>query len=92
MASSKEGAELAIKEWNDKGGINGAKIEWVIGDDRCDPQEARNVANKVVTQDKVQFIVGAVCSSASIPISEVAKRQQGHPDQPHLHQPAGHGG
>jgi branched-chain amino acid transport system substrate-binding protein len=70
--SSKEGAELAIKEWNDKGGINGAKIEWVIGDDRCDPQEARNVANKVVTQDKVQFIVGAVCSSASIPLSEVA--------------------
>jgi branched-chain amino acid transport system substrate-binding protein len=70
--SSKEGAELAIKEWNDKGGINGAKIEWVVGDDRCDPQEARNVANKVVTQDKVQFIVGAVCSSASIPVSEVA--------------------
>ena len=70
--SSKEGAELAIKEWNAKGGVNGAKIEWVVGDDRCDPQEARNVANKVVTQDKVQFIVGAVCSSASIPISEVA--------------------
>jgi branched-chain amino acid transport system substrate-binding protein len=70
--SSKEGAELAIKEWNDKGGINGAKIEWVIGDDRCDAQEARNAANKVVTQDKVGFIVGAVCSSASIPISEVA--------------------
>jgi branched-chain amino acid transport system substrate-binding protein len=70
--SSKEGAELAIKEWNDKGGINGQKIEWVIGDDRCDPQEARNAANKVVTQDKVKFIVGAVCSSASIPISEVA--------------------
>ena len=70
--SSKEGAELAIKEWNDKGGINGQKIEWVVGDDRCDPQEARNAANKVVSQDKVQFIVGAVCSSASIPVSEVA--------------------
>jgi branched-chain amino acid transport system substrate-binding protein len=70
--SSKEGAELAIKEWNDKGGINGQKIEWVVGDDRCDPQEATNVANKVITQDKVKFIVGAVCSSSSIPISVIA--------------------
>jgi branched-chain amino acid transport system substrate-binding protein len=70
--STKEGAELAFNEWNAKGGVNNVKIEWVVGDDRCDPQEARNVANKVVTQDKVQYIVGAVCSSASIPISEVA--------------------
>ena len=70
--STKEGAELAIKEWNDKGGVLGQKIEWVVGDDRCDPQEARNAANKVITQDKVKFIIGAVCSSASIPISEVA--------------------
>lgn len=70
--STKEGAELALKEWNDKGGVLGQKIEWVVADDRCDPQEGRNAANKVVSQDKVQFIVGAVCSSASIPISEVA--------------------
>jgi len=70
--STKEGAELAIKEWNDKGGLLGSKIQWVVADGRCDPQEARNAANKVVTQDKVKFIVGEVCSSASIPVSEVA--------------------
>lgn len=71
-ASSRDGAVLAIEEWNAKGGINGAKIEYVVGDTRCDPQEARNAGNKVIDQDKVSFIVGAVCSSASIPISEVA--------------------
>jgi branched-chain amino acid transport system substrate-binding protein len=71
-ASTRDGAVMAFEEWNEKGGVNGAQIEWVIGDDRCDPQEARNAANKVVDQDGVQFIVGAVCSSASIPISEVA--------------------
>jgi branched-chain amino acid transport system substrate-binding protein len=70
--STKEGAELAIKEWNDKGGLLGSKITWVVADGRCDAQEARNAANKVITQDKVKFIMGEVCSSASIPISEVA--------------------
>ena len=71
-ASTKNGAEMAFEEWNAKGGVNGAQIEWVVGDDRCDPQEARNAANKVIDQDGVKFIVGAVCSSASIPISDVA--------------------
>ena len=71
-ASTKNGAEMAFEEWNAKGGVNGAKVEWVVGDTRCDPQEARNAANKVIDQDGVKFIVGAVCSSASIPISDVA--------------------
>lgn len=70
--SSKEGSELAIQEWNDKGGVSGSKIEWVVGDSRCDAQEARNQATKVIEQDKVGFIIGEVCSSASIPVSEVA--------------------
>jgi branched-chain amino acid transport system substrate-binding protein len=70
--ATKKGAELAIKEWNDKGGVLGQKITWVVADGRCDAQEARNAANKVITQDKVKFIMGEVCSSASIPISEVA--------------------
>lgn len=68
---TKNGAEMAFEEWNAKGGVNGAQIELVSGDTRCDPQEARNAANKVVDQDGVKFIVGAVCSSSSIPISDV---------------------
>ena len=67
-ASTKNGAEMAFEEWN----AVGANVEWVVGDTRCDPQEARNAANKVVDQDGVKYIVGAVCSSSSIPISDVA--------------------
>jgi branched-chain amino acid transport system substrate-binding protein len=75
-ASTRDGAILAFEEWNAKGGVNGAKIEWVVGDSRCDPVEARNAANKVIDQDKVKFIVGEVCSSASIPVSEVANEKK----------------
>jgi branched-chain amino acid transport system substrate-binding protein len=70
--STQQGAELAIKEWNDKGGVLGQKITWVVADGQCNAEQARNAANKVITQDKVKFIIGEVCSSASIPVSEVA--------------------
>jgi branched-chain amino acid transport system substrate-binding protein len=70
--STKNGVDLAFEEWNAKGGVLGKKIETVLSDSRCDPQEATNAANKVITQDKVKFIVGEVCSSASIPVSAIA--------------------
>jgi branched-chain amino acid transport system substrate-binding protein len=70
--STKAGVEMAFAEWNAKGGVLGRQVEMVVGDTKCDAQEAANVANKVINQDKVGFIVGAVCSSASIPISEIA--------------------
>jgi branched-chain amino acid transport system substrate-binding protein len=69
---TKRGVDMAVKEWNAKGGVLGRPIEIIVGDTKCDAQEAANVGNKVITQDKVHYIVGAVCSSASIPISEIA--------------------
>jgi len=35
-----------------------------------------NAANKVIDQDKVHYIVGEVCSSASIPVSEIANAKK----------------
>ena len=70
--STKEGTEMAVKEWNDKGGVLGKKIELIVGDSQCSADPAVNAANKLIDQDGVKFIVGEVCSSASIPVSEIA--------------------
>jgi len=70
--SSKEGSELALNEWNEKGGLFGKPIEWVLADGGCDGATATDAANKLIDQDGVKFIVGEVCSSASIPVSEIA--------------------
>ncbi len=70
--STKEGALLAIAEWNAKGGVLGRKIVPIIEDSQCTPDPAVNAANKVINQDGVKYIIGEVCSSASIPISEIA--------------------
>jgi branched-chain amino acid transport system substrate-binding protein len=70
--STQEGALLAIKEWNAKGGVLGMKIVPIVEDSQCTPDPAVNAANKVINQDKVHYIIGEVCSKASIPVSEIA--------------------
>jgi branched-chain amino acid transport system substrate-binding protein len=74
-ASTKEGAELAIEEWNAKGGVLGMQIEADVQDSQCTPDPAVNAANKVIDQDKVHYIVGEVCSKASIPVSLIAEEK-----------------
>ena len=70
--STRDGALLAINEWNAKGGVLGMKITPIVEDSQCTPDPAVNAANKVINQDKVHYIIGEVCSNASIPISEIA--------------------
>src|SRR5689334_5560869 len=56
--STRDGALMAIDEWNAKGGVNGRKIVAVVEDSQCTPDPAVNAANKVINQDKVKFIIG----------------------------------
>jgi len=74
--STRDGALLAIEEWNAKGGVLGKKIEAIVEDSQCEPDPTVNAANKVIDQDKVKYIVGEVCSKASIPLSEIANAKQ----------------
>lgn len=66
----KRGAEMAAKDINEAGGVNGRKIVLTIEDDACDPKQAVSVANHVVGE-QISLVDGHVCSGASIPASEV---------------------
>ena len=70
--STREGALMAMDEWNARGGVLGKKIVAVVEDSQCMPDPAVTAANKVINQDKVHYIVGEVCSKASIPVSVIA--------------------
>ncbi|GAP07202.1 amino acid/amide ABC transporter substrate-binding protein, HAAT family [Anaerolinea thermolimosa] len=74
--STRDGALLAIEEANAKGGVLGKKIEAIVADSQCTPDPAVNAMNKVIEQDKVHYVVGEVCSKASIPISEIAEKNK----------------
>jgi branched-chain amino acid transport system substrate-binding protein len=65
----KNAAELAVSEWNEKGGVLGKKIVLLAGDDQADPKQAVSIANKFINQ-KVAGIVGHWNSSCSIPASK----------------------
>ncbi|MCL4562798.1 MAG: ABC transporter substrate-binding protein [Chloroflexi bacterium] len=70
--STRDGALLAIKQWNAKGGVLGMQIVTDVEDSQCLPDPAVNAANKVINQDKIHYIIGEVCSAASIPVSDIA--------------------
>jgi branched-chain amino acid transport system substrate-binding protein len=66
----KRGIEMAVKDINAAGGVNGEKLAVSIGDDACDPKQAVAVANQMVSKG-VLFVAGHFCSSSSIPASKV---------------------
>ncbi len=71
--STKNGVELAVAEINAAGGVNGKKIELVIEDDQGTPEKAKTVISKLISQDKVQAVIGEVASTNSLAAAPVAQ-------------------
>ncbi|MGI6263643.1 MAG: ABC transporter substrate-binding protein [Succiniclasticum sp.] len=70
--SSKNAIELAIKQINDKGGVNGKKLSLVVADNKSEATEATNAMQKLVTQDKVVGVIGPNLSSAVIAATAIS--------------------
>lgn len=70
--SSTNGAKLAFKQANAAGGVLGKQINFVIADNKSEPSEAANAVTKLITQDKVVAIVGAIASSNTLAGSPIA--------------------
>ncbi len=71
--SAANGAKLAFKEINAKGGVLGKQIQIVVADNKGEPSESTNAMTKVITQDKVIAITGFTVSSCGIAGSAVAE-------------------
>ncbi|MDS1136556.1 branched-chain amino acid ABC transporter substrate-binding protein [Nitratireductor indicus] len=66
----KAGAEQAVADINEAGGVNGEMLKLEVGDDACDPKQAVAVANQFAGSGVV-FVAGHFCSGSSIPASAV---------------------
>jgi len=51
-------AQIAVDEWNARGGIQGVKIEQIMGDDAMDPAQGVNVAHKFAADKLMYGVVG----------------------------------
>ncbi|SHJ55904.1 ABC transporter substrate-binding protein [Propionispora hippei] len=74
--SAANGAKMAIKEANAKGGVLGKQIQTVVADNKSEPSESANAMTKLTTQDKVVAVTGVFSSSNAIAASSVAESSQ----------------
>ncbi|HEY5225735.1 MAG TPA: ABC transporter substrate-binding protein [Methylovirgula sp.] len=70
--SEKRGALMALAEVNAKGGINGRKVQLVTEDEGANAGLAAQKAHKMIEQDKVDFLMGAVSSATALSVNQVA--------------------
>lgn len=68
----KNGAELAIKEINEAGGINGVQVEFNFQDDEGDSEKAVNAYNTLKDWG-MQALLGTVTSGPCVAVGEVAQ-------------------
>jgi len=65
------GVEMKAHEINEAGGINGVMLELELQDDKGDPKEAANVAQKLGSDPDVLAVIGHFNSSCSLAGKEV---------------------
>jgi len=63
-----EGYQLCQKDLNAKGGLLGRKVEFVVYDDQSTPATAVRLYEKLITEDKVDAVMGPYSS----PVTEAA--------------------
>jgi branched-chain amino acid transport system substrate-binding protein len=74
--AARMGAQLALKEYNDKGGYQGQKVDAVIYDDETKPAKGVENVTRLITRDKVFAIVGPVNSGVALAIIDIAQKNQ----------------
>lgn len=67
------GAQLARDEINAAGGVNGKKIELFQGDSQCNPTEGVSALQRMLSQDKVSYVLGDVCSSVTLALQPMVE-------------------
>ncbi len=73
-ASDRRGMLMAIAEFNEKGGVLGRPIETIHIDTETTPATGSRVAERMITRDGADFLVGAVSSGVANAIGQVAQK------------------
>ncbi|MBK9292875.1 MAG: ABC transporter substrate-binding protein [Oligoflexia bacterium] len=72
--STHEGIQLAFKQINNTGGINGKLLKLISLDNQGKPEEAATAVQKLITQNKVVAVLGEVASSRSLAAAPIAQQ------------------
>ncbi|HYA91382.1 MAG TPA: ABC transporter substrate-binding protein [Thermodesulfobacteriota bacterium] len=64
--------EMAVEEWNAKGGVLGNKIVWIHRDDQLNGAVALRRAKELAEEEKCDFIGGTLSGAISLAMNEFA--------------------
>lgn len=74
--ASKNGIDLAVKEINQQGGIDGKKLTVVHEDNVSDPSKAISAFNKLTDGNGIKYIIGPNWSNSGIPLVKLADKKK----------------
>jgi len=74
--SYKNAIEMAVADFNAKGGLNGQDVEAVFYDDAGDQSAAINVANLIIENEDVFAFIGSYGSSTSLVMAPIFQEAQ----------------
>jgi branched-chain amino acid transport system substrate-binding protein len=69
-----EGYKLCERDLNAKGGLLGRKIEMVVYDDQSQPATGVRLYEKLITEDKVDAVMGPYSSAISEAVANVTEK------------------
>jgi len=70
------GYQLCVKESNEKGGILGRKLELIVEDDQSKAPMAVSIYEKLITQDKVDAVLGPYSSGITEAVANVTEKHR----------------
>jgi len=70
------GYRLCVKHTNEKGGVLGRKLELVVEDDQSQPATAARIYEKLITQDRVDAILGPYASPITEAVADVNEKHR----------------
>lgn len=71
--SSRAAVQLAFKQFNDAGGVNGRTLELVDRDSKGRPDEAAKVTRDLINNDGCEIIIDGEASSGAFAVQEVIR-------------------
>ena len=70
---SRDGANLAVKQINASGGVNGAQITLTINDDASDKAQSAQVAQKLIQSEQDLALLGPTLSNSAVAVHPLAE-------------------
>ncbi len=70
------GYQLCVKHTNEKGGVLGRQLELVAEDDRSEPAAAARIYEDLITQKKVDAVLGPYSSPITAAVADVTEKHR----------------